>query len=334
MSTKLYVANLTYTVNGPDLERLFAAHGTVLGARVMTYAESGQSAGCAIVDMASEEQADAAVVALDGRAYFGRPLVVGRATARNETDAAGTSLFGPMNMTADTSAHRESSGPVFADRSGAAAGDPATGRADSEQQIQAMISEGIPAAEAADSTKVGLCAVTAFGDRFEAERAADELHQAGFSREDVGLVLRGADVGRGGMITDEPIAGDKRGAIKGVAIGGVIGSLFGATACLCVPDVGPVFAGGLIASTLGFGASGLAVGGILGAMAGLIRSEAEAHFYAEEFDGGQALVAVRAGIRDAERANEILTRHGGTRARRMQAMRLEGFLSELRTTVH
>src|SRR5207247_2159892 len=101
--------------------------------------------------------------------------------------------------------------------------------------------------------------------------------------------------------------------------GGVIGSLLGAAACVLIPGVGPVLAGGLIASALGFGAAGLAIGGILGAMAGLGVSEAQAHFNAKAFDVGAALIAVRPGIRDADLAMDILTRHGGTCAHRVKA---------------
>src|SRR5207253_1128537 len=150
------------------------------------------------------------------------------------------------------------------------------------------------------------CGVAAFGDRLEAERAVDELHQAGFGRDDIGFALRGDDVGRGGMITDELGAHDGNGAVRGAVAGGVIGSLLGAAACLIIPGVGPVLAAGFIASALGFGAAGAATGGMLGAMAGLGVSEDEAHFYAREFDAGMALVAVRPGVPGADRAMQIL----------------------------
>ena len=62
-----------------DLKRLFDADGFVVDARVMTYPESGRPTGSVIVDMGSESEGAAAIAALDGRDYRGRPLVVGRA---------------------------------------------------------------------------------------------------------------------------------------------------------------------------------------------------------------------------------------------------------------
>ena len=122
MSTKLHVANLSPAVRSPELARLFAEHGPVLDARVSTYADSERSRGVAIVDMASEAAGDAAIEALDGRELAGRPMAVAPATPRNETDAAGTSLFGPMNVTAeDEVARREPPPPELADHPGAAA---------------------------------------------------------------------------------------------------------------------------------------------------------------------------------------------------------------------
>jgi hypothetical protein len=58
MPTQLYVANLSYTVTNSDLERLFAVYGAVHDARVMSYPDSGQSTGSAIVDMGCEEAGD------------------------------------------------------------------------------------------------------------------------------------------------------------------------------------------------------------------------------------------------------------------------------------
>jgi cold-inducible RNA-binding protein len=92
MPTQLYVANLSYTVTNSDLERLFAVYGAVHDARVMSYPDSGQSTGSAIVDMGCEEASAAAIVALDGREYLGRPLVVvgraaGPAGSERETEA-------------------------------------------------------------------------------------------------------------------------------------------------------------------------------------------------------------------------------------------------------
>jgi RNA recognition motif-containing protein len=112
MSTKLHITNLNpAAASDSDVERLFSPHGRVLSARVSTHPDAGPPAESAIVEMESESAAAAAIRALDGSDFAGRALVVAPATRRNETDAAGTSQFGPMNMTADADEHPVPGGP-------------------------------------------------------------------------------------------------------------------------------------------------------------------------------------------------------------------------------
>ncbi len=66
----------------------------------------------------------------------------------------------------------------------------------------------------------------------------------------------------------------------------------------------------MLAAFFGGAIAGTAVGGILGAMAGLGVSEDEAKFYEQEFQEGKAIVAVRPDARAADAA-DILARHGG-----------------------
>jgi hypothetical protein len=149
-----------------------------------------------------------------------------------------------------------------------------------------------------------------FEDRLEAERAVRDLEYAGFGTEDVGYVVRGSDVGAGGMITDETGAKDARGAAAGAITGAAAGGILAAVASLLIPGAGPVLAAGILTTAIGFAGAGAAVGGILGALAGLEVSEDEARYYEKAFNEGKALVAVKAGNRAAEAAN-ILRTHGG-----------------------
>lgn len=156
----------------------------------------------------------------------------------------------------------------------------------------------------------GDCAVVAvFDDRDTAESAVDALRQAGFGSDHVGFALRGNDVAFGGMITDAEGTKDGRGAAAGMVTGGIIGGII-AAAVATIPGVGPVLAGGILASFFGGAIAGTAIGGILGAMAGLGVSEDEARFYEKHFNEGRAIVAVRAGDR-ARDAGAILRRFGG-----------------------
>jgi hypothetical protein len=151
---------------------------------------------------------------------------------------------------------------------------------------------------------------TAFDDRDEAQLAVDELHQAGFSGQEIGFAIRGTDAVAGGMITDAEGAHDAEGAAKGATAGAVIGGILGAVAFAAIPGVGPVMLGGMLAGLAGGAAAGAATGGIYGAMSGLGASEEEAVFYQREFEAGKAIVTVNACERRAE-AEEILHRHGG-----------------------
>jgi RNA recognition motif-containing protein len=82
MSSKLYVGNLSYTTTGPELEQLCAAHGTVTSAEVIQDRDTGRSKGFGFVQMGSDEEAQAAIVALNGHEVDGRALTVNEAKPR------------------------------------------------------------------------------------------------------------------------------------------------------------------------------------------------------------------------------------------------------------
>jgi RNA recognition motif-containing protein len=76
---KLYVGNLSYDIGNNDLQQAFAAHGTVVSAQVITERETGRSKGFGFVEMGSEQEAQAAISALNGTALAGRNLTVNEA---------------------------------------------------------------------------------------------------------------------------------------------------------------------------------------------------------------------------------------------------------------
>jgi len=89
MSTKLYVGNLSYSVSNSELEQLFAPHGAVTSAHVITDRESGRSKGFGFVEMGSNEQAQAAISALHGKEIGGRNLTVNEARPREDKPGGG-----------------------------------------------------------------------------------------------------------------------------------------------------------------------------------------------------------------------------------------------------
>jgi RNA recognition motif-containing protein len=84
MGKKLYVGNLSYNVDQAALEQMFAAHGTVESAQIITDRDSGRSKGFGFVEMSSDAEAQAAIAALNGQENGGRPLTVNEAKPREE----------------------------------------------------------------------------------------------------------------------------------------------------------------------------------------------------------------------------------------------------------
>ena len=79
MNNKLYVGGLPYSTTENQLQELFAAHGSVQSARIITDKFSGKSKGFGFVEMASASEAQDAIRALDGKDFEGRHLTVNEA---------------------------------------------------------------------------------------------------------------------------------------------------------------------------------------------------------------------------------------------------------------
>ncbi len=79
MSSKIYVGGLPYSATDQQLNDLFAPHGTVDSARVITDKFTGQSKGFGFVEMSSAEEARKAIAALNGTQMEGRTLTVNEA---------------------------------------------------------------------------------------------------------------------------------------------------------------------------------------------------------------------------------------------------------------
>lgn len=84
MSNKLFIGNLPWSIDTAGLEEIFAAYGTVTDAFVMTDRESGRSRGFGFVTFETEEEANAAIEAMDGKEVDGREIVVNVAKAKKE----------------------------------------------------------------------------------------------------------------------------------------------------------------------------------------------------------------------------------------------------------
>ena len=89
MGKKLYVGNLTYGVSDSDLQQLFEPHGTVQSAQVIMDRDTGRSKGFGFVEMGSDQEAQAAISALNGKEVEGRALTVNEARPKTEGGGRG-----------------------------------------------------------------------------------------------------------------------------------------------------------------------------------------------------------------------------------------------------
>lgn len=89
MGKKLYVGNLTYEVTDQELSDLFQPFGSVQSAQVITDRMSGRSKGFGFVEMSSNQEAEAAISALNGKEHNGRALTVNEARPKTEGGRGG-----------------------------------------------------------------------------------------------------------------------------------------------------------------------------------------------------------------------------------------------------
>ncbi|MFM9059283.1 MAG: RNA recognition motif domain-containing protein [Planctomycetaceae bacterium] len=89
MSRKIYVGNLPWSTTSADLEAMFAPHGAVRSAEVISDRETGRSRGFGFVEMETDDGLQAAIAALNGQEINGRPLTVNEARERTPRPGGG-----------------------------------------------------------------------------------------------------------------------------------------------------------------------------------------------------------------------------------------------------
>lgn len=89
MGSKLYVGNLSYNTTSSDLEQLFGQYGTVQSAEVISDRETGRSKGFGFVQMGSDQEAQAAIDAMNGQQHDGRNLTVNEAKPKEPRSGGG-----------------------------------------------------------------------------------------------------------------------------------------------------------------------------------------------------------------------------------------------------
>ncbi|HWB55099.1 MAG TPA: RNA-binding protein [Tepidisphaeraceae bacterium] len=94
MGKKLYVGNLSYDVDSSALQELFTPHGTVESAEVISDRDTGRSKGFGFVQMGTDDEANAAIAALNGTQHDGRALTVNEAKPRENRPRSGGGFGG------------------------------------------------------------------------------------------------------------------------------------------------------------------------------------------------------------------------------------------------
>lgn len=138
-----------------------------------------------------------------------------------------------------------------------------------------------------------------FRDRESAERAYNTLHEKGYSKEEINLIMskETREKDYSDTSTEDTEIGTKAAehAGKGSAIGGTVGAIVGVIAAIgtsvVIPGLGILIAGPLAAGLVGAGAGGIA-GGVIGALVGSGIPEARAKLYESGIKEGNVVITV------------------------------------------
>ena len=85
----IYAGNLSWNLKDQDLSNLFATHGEVSSAKIVTDKFTGRSKGFGFVEMPNDDQANAAITALNGTEVDGRNIVVNESRPKQEGGGGG-----------------------------------------------------------------------------------------------------------------------------------------------------------------------------------------------------------------------------------------------------
>lgn len=149
-----------------------------------------------------------------------------------------------------------------------------------------------------------------FTTRAAAEAALKELEDAGYTSDDISVLMSDTTRGREFAIRSSTKAPE--GAAAGATVGGVVGAVLAtltAVGTLAIPGLNLVAIGPVVAGLAGLGA-GAAAGGFTGALIGLGIPENEAKFYNKEIERGGVLIGVYAHDDRVKETKEILESAG------------------------
>jgi hypothetical protein len=162
------------------------------------------------------------------------------------------------------------------------------------------------AREQADAAPAGVVVIGLFPDPDAAAQAVRQLKEAGFTNEEIGVIV--PNVGPDGhpLVVGEDLDVQAEGVKTGAATGGIVGGLLGLIGSLLIPGLGAVTLGGVLASTLLGAGVGAVTGGLVGLLVGMGASELEAQYFDRGVRAGGTLLTIQPAPARAAEARSIL----------------------------
>ncbi|CAN5158093.1 hypothetical protein BH10PLA2_BH10PLA2_07720 [soil metagenome] len=134
--------------------------------------------------------------------------------------------------------------------------------------------------------------VAVYRTRGQAEAAIDQLYHAGFTKEQVGILIPGEGEQQAITKIDSQEETHANGAVAGAATGTVIGTIAGALAMVLIPGLGPILTGGALMGVIAGAAAGAAVGSFAGPFLAMGFTEEDVHRYQTDLRSGRTVVVV------------------------------------------
>lgn len=158
-----------------------------------------------------------------------------------------------------------------------------------------------------------------FESQGDAEKALNELKDAGFSPDQVSVVAKDTRETQSMVERSDMAGAETSGAATGALLGGLTGGIAGwlvGIGALAIPGIGPIVAAGALATTLGGAAVGAVAGGLIGALVGAGIPEDDARTYESHVKEGRILITAQAATgQQAEAARDAFDRYGGSDVR-------------------
>ena len=158
-----------------------------------------------------------------------------------------------------------------------------------------------------------------FNEPRDAEKALNELKDAGFTPDQVSVVAKDTRETKDMVERSDMAGAETSGATAGAFLGGITGGIAGwliGIGALAIPGIGPIVAAGALATTLGGAAVGALAGGLIGALVGAGIPEDDARSYETHVKEGRILITAQAtNGQQAQEARDAFDRYGGSDVR-------------------